>query len=485
MNRLPPSPRVRSRSRGPLWRRLLVLSVMLAWIVPAGGRAAPAPVRPLGLQEVIDAVESRHPQLDAARGGLAVARADRFGARGVWDPTVRVGARWLPVGYYDNGQVDASLRQATPLWGLGLYAGYRLGFGTYPVYKGQLQTLSGGEFRAGLDLPIWKDGPIDPGRAEIRKTRLLARAEICEVQGTRLALGRDAARAYWRWVATGREVEIQRELLDVAERRDAALGEQAGLGAIAPIVVTDNRRLVLDRQSKLVEAKRAFGTASLSLSLFLRDRARRPIRVHSDRLPATIPAEVDVRIPDDDGDVEQALRRRPELCKLELLRSAAAVDVRLAKNQRAPDLNAQVFVSRDVGDGPADLRPTEAGVGVVFEMPLALRKARGAYRAATAKVARLDAELRGLRDRIAVEVRQARVDLRAAAQQVGLADEQLAAARTLARAEADKFDEGASDLVIVNLRELQAADAARLRIEALEAYQAARADYLTAIGRGV
>lgn len=458
------------------------LGLGLAVVLAARPGSAAPPSRPLGLDEVLRAVDQHHPDLEQRRQSLAGAEAKRDGAKGNWDPSLRFGTRWNPVGFYENGQVDASLKQQTPLWGLGLYAGYRLGFGSYPVYKGELETLSGGEFRAGLDLPLWKGGPIDPGRAEIQRTKLLARAADCDVRGAQLSLGRKAARSYWRWVATGQEVEIQRQLLSVAEQRDAGLRGQAELGSIPPILVVDNRRLVLDRQAKLVEAQREFGTATLDLSLFLRDEAQAPIRVDADRLPAKIPGARDEGQGSEDSDVERALNRRPELCRLEFERAAAKVDVRLAKNQRAPAINAQGFVSRDLGDGPGELRPTEVGVGVMFEMPVALRKARGEFRAAKAKVASLEAKLRGLRDKISAEVRQARIDLDAAARQVSLAEEQLEAALTLAVAENDKFEEGASDLVIVNLRELQAADAARLQVEALEAYQAARADYVAAVG---
>ena len=42
---------------------------------------------------------------------------------------------------------------------------------------------------------------------------------------------------------------------------------------------------------------------------------------------------------------------------------------------------------------------------------------------------------------------------------------------------------GVSDLVIVNLREIQAADAANLEIDALADYQKARADFMVSTGR--
>jgi outer membrane protein TolC len=445
----------------------------------------PARADSLTLQEVLGATDATHPDLEAADTVVEKAAGKRLSARGAWDPNLQVRSRWSPVGYYDNGQVDVIVRQATPLWGIGLYGGYRVGLGTYPVYKGELQTLSGGEARAGIDVPLWKDGLIDGRRAEVRRTKILADAAECERNGARLAVGQKAARAYWDWVAAGQEARVQRDLLAVAEERAAALQEQARAGSIAGIVVVDNERLVLDRRAKLIAARREFQAATLELSLFVRNTAREPVRVAEDRVPRRIEDVRDVDILSEDAAVEAALNRRPEICRLRLERAAAEVAVKLARNQRAPAVNAQAFVARDFGAGPAELGPTEFGVGVVVEMPLALRQARGEYRAAKAEARGIDAQLRGLRDKISAEVRQARVDLDAAEQRIEVARAQIEAAETLADAERDKFKEGASDLVIVNLRELAAADAARLEIEALAAHQRARADYLTATGRGL
>lgn len=467
--------------------RHLIVAVLAAvlWAWPLARAHAEGGSDPLTLHEVLLAVDATHPDLEVADRLVDRADAERFAARGSWDPDVRVGTVWAPVGYYDNGQVDALVRQATPAWGLGFFAGYRLGWGTYPVYRGGLQTLSRGEVRAGLDLPLWKDGPIDARRAEIRTTRLRSGAAACERRATRLRVAQRAARAYWRWVASGLEVRIQRNLLAVAETRDAGLRDQAALGSIPPIVVVDNERLVLDRRAKLVEAQQIFQRATLELSLFLRNAGKKPQRAGEGRLPQRIPDAVSVDLGSEEDDVAHALARRPEACRLDQERAAARVALRLARNQRAPAIDARAFVARDLGSGPAELAPTELGAGLTVEMPLLLRRARGQYRAAQAEVRGLDAQLRGLRDRVAAEVRQARVDLDAARKQVVIARRQVEAARNLADAEREKLREGASDLVVVNLRELAAADAARLEVEALAAYQRARADYLTATGRGL
>lgn len=457
----------------------VLLTLLLVGIVPARALAADH----LTLQEVMRSVSATHPDLEVAERGVEKADAKAFAARGGFDPLLSIRGKYTPVGFYNNGQVDTVIQQPTPVWGAAFFAGYRIGLGSYPVYRGELQTLSGGEFRAGVDIPIWRDGPVDARRAKIKRTKIEREAADRTRDAAELELQREAAKSYWSWVAAGLQLRVARELLAIAERRDAGLNEQAMAGAIENIKLVDNRRLVLDRMGKVVSAERKFNEASLSLSLYLRDDQQNPVRVGEARVPDDLPDPYPVDVPSLQGEVDRAIRARPDVAALDATRQAASVDVRLARNQRAPKVNLQTFVAKDFGDGPAELSPVEWGAGVVVEMPLPLRRARGEVRAAKADLSSVDAKRRGLRDKVGADVRKAVVALEAAEQNVVLARRQIDVADELADAERTKLLEGASDLVIVNLREIAAADAANQEIDALADFHRAHADFMASTGR--
>ncbi len=438
---------------------------------------------PLTLDDVLGSVGRTHPGLEVAERKIDQADGKVLAAQGGFDPTLSIRTKWTPVGYYNQGQVDTLVRQPTPAWGIGAYAGYRVGWGTYPVYKGELQTLSGGEIRAGVEVPLWRNGPIDSRRAGVKRTKIQRAGARYARDATELELERAAAEAYWSWVSAGQSLRISRELLALAERRDAGLNEQAKAGAIERIKIVDNRRLVLDRMTKVVAAERKFATASLELSLFMRDAAQNPVRPGEERVPAKIPEPASPDMASLDDEVDEAVRRRPDAAALETERDAARVDVRLARNQRAPAINLQTFVAKDFGAGPAELGPVEWGAGVVLEVPLPLRKARGELRVAKAALGAVKAKTRGLQDKIGAEVRTAHVALEAAQETITLARAQLGTTEELAEAERIRFREGASDLVIVNLRELAAAEAANQEVAALAEYQRAYADFRVSTGR--
>lgn len=436
----------------------------------------------LSLDEVLRSASERHPVGRAAAENRRAFEAAAEGASGAWDPLLRVEGKSAELGYYRYRELDAQLTQNTPLWGTSLFAGYRVGTGDFPVYRVENETLSAGELRAGVNVPLWQDGPIDSRRATIEKTRALADAASCEEFGTRLSIQRRAAAAYWAWVEAGRVVNIERELLDVAERRQAAIATQAELGSLAPVLVLDNQRLVLERKLKLNTAEQSFRQASIALSLFYRDDSGTPIVVDDERLPHDLvrPQEPMRQL---DAATTEAVNRRPEVCSLRRRLAAAGVDVRLADNQVAPALDAKAYVARDLGEGPEQLQQTELAVGVSFEMPLGLRKARADLDMSRAKSRQLHAELQNVRDTITAEVGAALVQLERSFEQWRLAHEQLSAARRLSEAEREKFLQGSSDLVVVNLRELAVAEAAKQEVAAAADFQRARVDYETALGR--
>ncbi len=436
----------------------------------------------LTLEQVIDSLMGADPRLDQAARKLDVADGELLAARGGFDSKLALRGLVQPQSYYRHGIVDVKVEQATPLWGLGLWAGWRLGVGDFPIYDGKLLTADGGELRAGATLPLWRGGPIDRTRADIRQARLGREQAQLQLDAKQLELQAKAANAYWDWVAAGLGLEIERALLELALERDAGLRRQIELGALEEIVGVDNRRVVLAREARVVAAEREFQATALELSLYLRDHADRPMLAGADRLPPTMPEPVAPTIVDIEAEILAAIERRPDLGATQITREQAEVEVTLARNLRSPAIDVSAWVAKDIGPGPAELLPVEVATMIEVEIPIPLRRARGKLQAAKAELGRVDAELRFARDRIAVEVRDAHSSVAAAFARARLAGEQVELARDLARAELRRFTLGAGDLLLVNLRELNTTTAQREEIDAIATYFVAMA--LLDVARG-
>lgn len=468
----------------------VALTCLLGHVSPALASApepapAPAPARGavLTLGEVLAAVLAVHPQLEASRQRQRAAEGEVLAARGGFDPTLRIRGQYAPIGAFANGRLDVEVRQPTPLWGLQVYGGWRLGLGDFAVYDLRAKTASGGEVRAGVSLPVWQGGPIDRRRADVRVADINRQAAEAEVDQRLLELERAAARAYWAWVGAGLRKDVQRRLLALAEDRDAALRRQIDAGNTPAVDGLDNQRAILERRGRLVSATRSLEQAALELARHLRDDEGAIVVATPDRLPPAFPEPPAVD-PLEDA-LKDAWARRPELRRLLLQREATQVEVRLARNARSPRVDLDAYVAKDVGVVAPEYRyllPTEFVAGVYVELPLALRAARGKLRKAEADRARLDAEVRFFRDVVAVELHDAHSALVAAHARVLLAREQLQVAHALEQAERRRFELGDSTLLFVNLREQAAADAAVQELEALTDYHRAHTDMRVAAG---
>ncbi|MGB5348832.1 MAG: TolC family protein [Polyangiales bacterium] len=428
---------------------------------------------PLHFDEVLQSVSAHDPRIRQAVAQLRKAEAKTTAARGAFDPRLGGDGKILTGAYYDLRQANVELRQPTTLWGSELFVGYRVGLGVnerWPTYRDD-QTLSGGEVRAGIEVPIWRGGLIDPERAERARAIQLEEAAGQALSAAKLNLELAAARSYWNWVGTGQNREVAKALLDLAEQRDAQLRRRLAAGSIAAFDVLDNERILLERKAFLVAAERAFEKATFELSLFLRDPQGLPIVASAERVPERVSVA-----PIDELFVERAIDEvlacHPELEKARAELEAAEVDQKLSRNEVAPELRAVFAYSRDLGDlTSTELDFTLPGnvfeAGVKLSMPLLLRKERGRAGAARAAVAEKEAQLRFVSDQLRARTLDAASAVEAAQRRAGLTDEVVDTAAELAEGERRRFEVGSSNLIFVNLREQQAAMARMRYIEAV------------------
>lgn len=451
------------------WRSTVFVA-FVAGIV--GGPTANAS-QPLTFDEVEESVRNHDPRIREAIERLRGAEGNAMSARGAFDPQLSAIGRLLTGGFYDLRRANTELRQATTVWGSEVFVGYRLGLGlneNYPTYYDD-ETLSGGEIRAGIDLPIWRNGPIDAPRAERKRTRRLEEAAEGSLSSTRLDLRIAAAAAYWDWVAAGQQLQVAQALLALAEERQGALARRLEAGSISEFDLTDNERIVFERKDLLVAAERALQRAAFTLSLFFRDDDGRSVVPPDSRLPGEIAFEpIEPRV--QKTIVDRVLDCHPQVNASRAQLAAAEVELALAKNQVAPNLDARFQVSRDLGDltgttQDLTLPGTVYEGAVVFSMPLVLRPERGRLTAARAKVEEERAGLKFVQDQLRAQLSDAASAVDAAQERVGITASVVDVADQLARGERRRFESGASNLIFVNLREQQAATARVRSVEAL------------------
>lgn len=444
------------------------------------------PAVPLTLNEVLESVEMYFPLLRAAEEERAITGGRLLSAQGPFDTALALSSTNAPYATYENYRFVSGVTQAFTSSGLRVFTNYRGGYGDFPGYGGGAKTADGGEFAAGVLYPLLRDGATDRNRTNLIQADLNRQAAEPFVQRQRLDAQRLASRAFWAWVAAGQRVRIASRAAKLANDRDAQLKQLLANQLIPVVDRADNLQNLFARNAVLAEAERAFAQASVDLSLFLRDNFGQPVVPSLARLP-NFP-----EVPEPDASelgnaIDLAILNRPELIRLRLQRQVQEAELRFARNQLLPALNAVVVGRNDLGYskpafGSSRLDRYSVELGFEFQVPYQRSEARGRVLTAEGEIRRTDRLIQFQVDSIVAEVKSLFFALERTHQAYLQARERTLLARQVAEAERVAFQDGFSDIVRVNIREQNAIDAENLEVSALLEFFRAVADYRAALG---
>ena len=440
----------------------------------------------LDLEEVISSVYQSYPLLQGAMYSRNIALGEQIAASGEFDLKIKGASENGPTGFYQTYRQSIGVNQ--PLYSGGeVFAGYRVGRGEFQPWYLERQTNGGGEFKAGLSQPLLQNVDIDARRAALWSAQYGRQLAEPEIQAQLIQFVQEASYAYWSWVAAGESYHIAERVLRLAEDRTGRIESQVKAGLIDPPELTDNLRLVAERKSKLADARRKLDQSAAKLSLYRRDSTGQPVVPKIAQLPAfPAPEREQVQADALQQDIDLALQQRPELKALTWQQRILTIEFTQAENLTLPSLDAIVAASQDVGaptSSKRDKSQFELEAGLFLEVPLQRRKAKGKMTALDGKLAQVSAKRRIVGDKIAVDVRAARIALKAAIEQVEQSREAVRLAEDLADRERQNLNAGLSDVLKVTLREQYAAESAQKLVDAMLLYHQAEADFRAALGQ--
>ena len=462
-------------------RIALATGLLVASVATAQSPTPAQATEPLLLAEVIQSVVSRYPPLLAALIEQDVAAGRLRQAEGAFDLSLNGNVSGAPSGYYDGRTSSLVVEQALQGWGARVFGGYRLSSGFLPNYNLN-RTPPDGQIVAGVRLNLLRDGSIDRARAGQAQARIGEAAVDPQITRARLDFVRSATVAYFQWVAAGLRLTAAEALLRVANERDTAIETLVKKGSLAPIVRTDNERLVISRRLALTQAQRRFEAHAIELSLFLRDHDDRPVLASRSRLPAAFPPADGHEGLRPDADEAQALQRRPELKTLALNIERLEVEHRLARADTLPSLDLTLEARQSPGGQRLpDMEATEMRAGVELRVPLQRREASGRLLAVDAQIRQARRDEQFARERVVAEIRDTFSALTAAAAQLSQSRRNVELAGILEEAERLRFRQGATDLLALQIREQASFDARVVELDTYLEYTRALAGYRAAV----
>ncbi|QDU37553.1 Outer membrane efflux protein [Maioricimonas rarisocia] len=438
----------------------------------------------LGLDDVIGSVYQSYPLLEAALQSRNIAAGEQMAATGAFDLKFKAASENGPTGFYHTYRQSVGVVQPT-YHGGEVFAGYRIGRGSFQPWYKERQTNDGGEFKAGVVMPLSRNRHIDGRRAELWRTTYGRQLAEPDIQAQLIGFVQEASYAYWDWVAAGEKFRIAERVLALAEDRTMRIRRQVEEGFLDPPELTDNLRLVAERRAKRADAARKLQQTAVKLSLYLRGIDGHPQIPAPEDLP-TFPNPEPVDEADLLFDSQLALEQRPEIAVYNFAQRQLEVDLAEAHNEMRPSVDAVVSASQDVGFPASkknDKGHFELDASIFVDVPIQRRKARGKMQAVQAKIAQLNAKRRLTEDKIVADVQSAYAALVSAYEQVQQARQAVEYAEDLAARERRNLELGASDLLKVTLREQYAVESAEKAVDALQLYFQARADYRAALAQ--
>jgi len=409
---------------------------------------------PLSLEAILKTVNHCYPKIVAARLQVTKAQGDYLSALGQFDPTLKANTRSQPDGGYINNYANNELSVPTLANGLRLFAGYRVGRGDYPVYYQNYLTNSGGEYRAGVALPLLKDFFIDKQRTELlTKAETIAMSKQ-DVQATKLSVYHETIKAYWQWVGAGLQLQTFEHLLQLAQKRQAAIIKQADSGDLPKLAIVENQQIIMQRQQLVNEGKMLFRQSAVTLSIYYRDQTGKPVIPSVEQLPNKTVFITKRQRVKNLSQIRAELVQHPAIRKMEKYYQIIKLKQNLAKNDLLPNLDAMAYTSKQYGTGgDPKLLPQAVMVGVHFKFPVFQREAKGKIISATSELRQIITEKKFLYEQLNNQFSNLLIALKIYYQQIGLLNNELQLAQQVEAGESQKFHEGDSTLFLVNQRE--------------------------------
>lgn len=429
----------------------------------ANNEEAISGTKKLSPADVLQSSSKQFPKILESISEQRAAEARALSAEGAFDLIFDVDSYGYATGFYDGRSIEGTASRYLPVeGGPRVYGGYKLSNGTFPVYEDKRFTNTGGQLNLGVLFSLLRDREIDPRRFNETDTRLATREAKFEVLLTKLGVAQKAMIAYWRWVALGQKKKVYKDLLLIAQKRQLGLEKKVEKGAHAKIVLTENLQNMTQRKSLVANAQRDVAIAANELSLFYRDDEGNPIIVSEEYLPEYKPSKNSNNTYDTLDNLESLYNARPELKKLRNTITRALRKIKLNENALLPRLDFNIEAYSPLGtisEGGVSRDDNDVIIGLKFSVPLGQRAARGALAENKAQLNALKHRERLLEDQIELEVRNVLLDLNTAENLLSLAKEEMSQADTLRKAEIRRFEQGASDFFLVNIRENTAAEA--------------------------
>lgn len=451
-----------------IYRKIYALTIFLF------GHSMVSPVGALELPELYQRVLSHYPTVLSEVITYQQAQQKERGLLGFSDLQFNTDVASRMSGFYSGDFFSNYISQDFQNFNSNLRLGYRRSSGTFPIYESELETLNNGEVFAALNFNLLRDRTLDPRRLRllIQKLRVDLSNEKVKLEKINVLL--KANEAYWKWKGAIQVRQVYQGLEEMARERDKALAIMVKSGDTAEIYRQENLQYLRQRESQVVKANQKIVETGAYLALFYRDANGKMLQPNETKESKAIMADIQ-RINRHQSNAW--LNERPEITMLEKEIRMAQQELTGAQQALLPRLTTGVELKRDFGEGDVNLGQTEVNANAQFQLFFQNREAKGRRDISSLEIRRVRYIQRLEQDTLSQREAVLWSEIQNAYRVIELARSEQELAKRVEDAEREKWREGDSDFILVNLREQNTAYARIKFIEACLSYHLAKAEY--------
>lgn len=358
--------------------------------------------------------------------------------------------------------------------------------------------------------PLWRNFRWNPAQQQIRIAKKALDLSDSQFRQRVIEIIAQVQKAYYDLVFAIRQVEILQEAVELARRQHEENQQRVEAGTLPPIELHQSLAEIERRNQELIVSITQVTLAENALKGLILSRLDDPLWRAN-----IVPTEDIEYVPptlDEESALRLALLNRPELRQLQLQKEQTDVNIRYFVNQTRPAINLLVryasfglagtqappppefpFLAGGVaaqflgGAGQAVTnalrqRFRDVAIGVSVSFPLRNRTAEAYLGQARAQARALEYQEQQLRQRIAIEVRNALQNVEAARQSIEAARAARIAREKQLEGEQERFAAGMSTNFLVLQYQNQLSQARGAELQALIAYHKAIAELQRVLG---
>ncbi|TAE21163.1 MAG: TolC family protein [Candidatus Kapaibacterium sp.] len=430
----------------------------------------------LRFKQFLQAVMKAHPVVQSAALENKIADNEIQSALGSFDPMIRAGYDTkveASKSKYDDLYADVEVPLAT-LFGPKILAGYSRAIGG--SINPEISTGNAGNVLLGLSAPLWQGVLTDRRRTALDKARLRPTLATANQRFEQNNLLRAAAFQYWSWAEAAEQLDIADSVFKISVQRVRFITARSRRGEISPLDTVEALQELERRRGDIFRSQRVLEQAGIDAAVFLWTDAGTAQTLAQP--PASLPKEPPLDSLSIRADRERAMTLRPEMLRLDVNAQSLTLDMNLAREAQKPFIETKAQWFYGIDKGTAD----NFKLGVNLGLPLFFRTANAQTELLSVSIERLRLQTLQVSRFINADIDNALSALGRAAERIQAAEKELGYAMRMADGEQRRFREGETSLLIVNLRERAAAEAASRVVSARADYLRAWTQYYWAIG---